>query len=124
MSDIKTLLKQSSHYLTGRIFLMAAGLISFPILTRIFSVSDYGILGLITTTLLIATAITKLGLPNAIVRFYAEFKTERRLTDFYSTIFSGSLLAAAVVAALFVVSIRLIPDKFIDNNFVSLLSLC
>jgi O-antigen/teichoic acid export membrane protein len=103
---------------------MAAGLVSFPILTRIFSVSDYGILGLITTTLLIATAITKLGLPNAIVRFYAGFKTERRLTDFYSTIFTGSLLAAAIVAALFVVSIRLIPDKFIDNNFVSLLSLC
>lgn len=124
MSEIKTLLNQSSHYFVGRIFIMAAGLISFPILTRILSVDDYGILGLISITLFLVNAITKLGAPNAIVRFYAEFKAERRLAQFYSTIFSGSLLSATVVAALFFVTIQFISDKFIDNNFVSLLSLC
>lgn len=120
---MKTLLKQSSHYLGGRIFVMAAALISFPILTRIFSVADYGILNLINTTLFIIAAISKLGFPNAIVRFYAEFKTERRLTDFYSTIFTGSLLAAAIVAALFAASIQLIPDKLISTYVVGIVSL-
>ncbi|MFX0124543.1 MAG: lipopolysaccharide biosynthesis protein [Candidatus Hodarchaeota archaeon] len=123
MSEFKILLKQSSHYFTGRIFLMGAGLISFPILTRIFSVADYGILSLISTTLFIIIAIVKLGFPNAIVRFYAEFKAEKRLAKFYPTIFSGSLLAAAVGAALFFASIQLISDKFINKDIFRLLSL-
>ena len=103
---------------------MAAGFVSFPILTRVFSLTEYGTLGLITTTVLITTAIAKMGLNTAIVRFYAKFKAERLLTEFYSTVFSGSLLAATVVVALFFVTIQFISDKFIDNNFVSLLSLC
>jgi len=102
---------------------MAAGLISFPILTRIFSVSDYGILGLITITLLIATAITKLGLPNAIVRFYAEFKLQKRLPNFYSTMFLGCVAVSATVAIFFSLVIKLFCSKFLDNNIINLLFL-
>jgi O-antigen/teichoic acid export membrane protein len=103
---------------------MSAGLISFPILTRIFSVADYGLLGLISTTLFIAIAITKLGFPNATVRFYAEFEADGRVTYLYSTVFSSSLLTAGIVATLFFFSIQLIRDKFTNINVIDLLSLC
>ena len=102
---------------------MAAGLISFPILTRIFSVSDYGILGLITTTLLVATAITKLGLPNSIVRFYAEFKLQKRLANFYSTMFLGCVAVSATVAIFFSLVIKLLCSKFLEDNIINLLFL-
>ena len=123
MSDLKALLKQSSHYLGGRLFLMAAGFISFPIFTRIFSVADYGILGLITTTIGVIVAITKLGFPNAIIRFYAERKADGRLTVFYSTIFFSSLTIAAAVTVLCIIILQLLPDNALNNRLSMLLSL-
>lgn len=123
MSEIKRLLNQSSHYFIGQVVVMAAGFISFPILTRIFSVSDYGILGLITITILIAIAIIKLGFPNSIVRFYAEFKSKNQFANFYSTILLGGMGVSALISALFVFTIQIVGGNFIGNNIVNLLSL-
>lgn len=123
MLEIKILLKQSSHYLTGQIIMMSAGFISFPILTRIFSVGDYGILGLITTTLFIVTSIAKFGIPESIVRFYAEFKAMNRLNSFYSTFFVASMVIAGGVAICFFLLTRLIDKNFLGANNENLLSL-
>jgi O-antigen/teichoic acid export membrane protein len=102
---------------------MAAGFISFPILTRIFSVSDYGTLGLISTTLFIALAVGKFGLPNSIVRFYAEFKAHKQLDRFYSTIFWGSLLLTALIAVIFVLATQLVLKHYWRKDIVALLAL-
>ena len=102
---------------------MAAGFISFPILTRVFSVSDYGTLGLINTTFFIAIAITKFGFPGSIVRFYAEFKSKNQLTNFYSTLFLGSAVIAAIVAIFFGLIIKLFCGKLLDDNILNLLLL-
>ena len=102
---------------------MVAGLISFPILTRIFSVADYGTLGLVTTTITIAIAITKMGFPNAIVRFYEESKASNRLVNYFSTMFFSSLFTAAVVTVLFVIVLQLLPAGILNNRFSMLLSL-
>jgi O-antigen/teichoic acid export membrane protein len=110
MKEIKDLVQQSSHYLGGRMVILASGLISFPILTRIFSVAEYGTLGLINTTLFIAIAVAKLGFPNAIVRFYAEMKAEGRLQQFFVTILFGSVLSSAGVAVVVYAGIRLLGE--------------
>lgn len=121
MSEIKTLLHQSSHYFAGQFLIMAAGFISFPILTRIFSVGEYGILGIMTTTVLIATAVAKLGLPGWIVQFYAEFKLNKRLDSFQSTILISSVGCAATVAILFYVLGHLFRSKIFEKNIVNLI---
>jgi O-antigen/teichoic acid export membrane protein len=90
---------------------VAAGFISFPILTRVFSVSDYGILSLITTTALIITAIAKLGFPESIVRFYAEFKSKNQLANFYSTFFLSSVAAGGIVGFLCILLTRLVSTS-------------
>lgn len=123
MPEIRTLLNQSSHYLAGRIVIMAAGFISFPILTRIFSVGEYGILGLITTTIFIAVAIGKFGFPNSIVRFYQDFKSRKSLSSFYSTMVLSSAGIAAIIAILFGVVATLIPTRFIGVGSIGLLYL-
>lgn len=123
MSALKTLLMQSTHYFAGRVFLMVAGLISFPILTRIFSVSDYGVLGLITTTISIVVAVTKIGFPSAITRFYQEYKFKNKLNEYYSTIFYSAFIVALVVTVFFMVFFRFIPSRFIDGNYVAIFSL-
>lgn len=121
MSEIKTLFKQSSHYFAAQFIIMILGFISFPILTRIFSVSDYGILGLISTTVLIATSVGKFGLVGSTVRFYAEFKSDKRLNIFHSTMLIGSVGSAATIAILFYVVSQFLQGKIFDERTVGLI---
>ena len=118
----RTFLKQSSHYLTGSILIMASSFISFPILTRILSVNDYGLLGLISTTVSFFMAITKLGFPVAIVRFYQEYKSKNQLNNFYSTFFFGSGAISISTCILFFIFGPLI-FKYLDRNIIELLPL-
>ncbi len=100
---------------------MAAGFISFPILTRMFSVADYGILSIITTTLFVVGSVGKLGLVGWIVQFYAEFKSKKLLNIFCSTLFIASLAGALIITLLFYGLSELFQGKFLDKNFAALL---
>ena len=123
MPGIGDLVRQSSHYFVGRIAVMAAGLVSFPILTRIFSVGDYGLLGLLNTTLFILIAVTKLGFPNAIVRFYEEFRSQGKLPEFYATMFWGAMGAAAAAAVCLAVFVYFAGDRIWDEKLTRILFL-
>ncbi len=99
---LKKFLHQSSHYLLGNISLMLSGFISFPILTRVLSTQDYGLLSLISITLWISLALTKAGLQEAAVRFYDEFESGKRkatLSTFYTTLLFAAVLFALLIAA-------------------------
>ncbi|MGI9451060.1 MAG: oligosaccharide flippase family protein, partial [Geminicoccaceae bacterium] len=57
-------------------FLVAiAGLITFPILTRVLSVEEYGILNLISLTIMVLVGLGKAGLQTSIVRFGSEARS-------------------------------------------------
>jgi len=123
MSPIKKLITQSSHYLLGHSLAMAAGFLSFPILTRIFSIDDYGTLGLISTTLFIAYSLAKQGSPSSIVRFYPEYRASKNSNIFCSTMFLGyTILAIAIAIFLFIFS-QIIPPNLLGNTVSTLLSL-
>jgi len=103
-SFVKKFIRQSSHYAIGEVFVMLSGFISFPILTRVFSPSEYGVLSLISITLWILLAFAKGGLQEAAIRYYPEYTSSRepnREKIFYSSLFYGSvtfgLLAAGIV---------------------------
>lgn len=123
MSEIKKLLSQSSHYLVGQALLMGIGFISFPILTRLFSVSDYGILGLVTSTVAIVTAVVKLGFPVSIVRHYSESKETNNLDEFYSTMFFGYGFLALCATVTFIIAVQFVPDRILDTNMRYLMSI-
>ena len=123
MSDIRKLFKQSSQYLIAQVVIMAAGFISFPILTRILSVRDYGLLGLISITVFIVQAFAKFGSSNAIVRFYADYRSSNNLDVFYSSILWGYGSLALFVSALFLIVVRMVLVKFIDLTICNLLTL-
>jgi len=52
-------------------------------------VNEYGRLGLITTTVLLFTAVSKFGSPSSIIRFYAEYKAKKKLSSVYSSFIFG-----------------------------------
>src|ERR1044071_5227039 len=101
MSNVKTLLRQSSHYFLGRGFTLAIGLISFPVWARLLTVADYGVLNLAQRFALFGVAVGKFGMQNAILRFHPEAsQSEESLNRLYSTTWFGGIFGALICAGL------------------------
>lgn len=75
---LRRLVLQSSHYTVGSLLVTLGSVVSFPILTRAFSLADYGALNLLSSLLLLWTGLGKLGVQQSIARFHAETMTGRR----------------------------------------------
>lgn len=109
MSYIQRLFLHFGQFLGTGTLLLLLGFITFPILTRLLSLEDYGILGLVTNTIAIAVAIAKGGISDSIIRLYREnASTADRLTSFTSTAVARGVLFAGLAVALYVVSLPLI----------------
>ena len=78
----KTFFVQFSHFFTGQAASLLLGFITFPLLTRLLSIEQYGILGLVTNTIAITVVFAKAGLSDGIIRFHDEYTVDiaRRLT--------------------------------------------
>lgn len=96
----------AAHYLRysiGNALVILAGLVSFPVLTRLLDNTQYGILGYYDTWVLMAIAIGKLGAQHAILRFYPHGGDRGQLRAFSTNLFylplalSLALWAAAAV---------------------------
>jgi len=110
--ELKTLARQSSHYLAGLMGNMALGLVAFPIFTRVFSVSTYGTIDLAQKVVLLLTVVSKGGLQNAALRFYDKEQFARNWAlarGYYSTMFFGVLATSTAVTVLFVAVSQFAP---------------
>jgi O-antigen/teichoic acid export membrane protein len=90
----------------GSILTFMGGIVSFPILTRTLSTRDYGLMSLISVTIWIILALSKGGLQESAVRFYAEYNStsnESARRTYYATLFWGSLALAVALALLVVI---------------------
>jgi O-antigen/teichoic acid export membrane protein len=119
MRELKKLYWESSHYLGGRLAVMALGFISFPLFTHILSVSEYGILSLVLTTVMAITAFAKLGMQNAVQRFYGDYANSPdpcALQRYYSTLFLGAGLVALASSALYVSGVTVLPASLMQPN--------
>ena len=91
------------HYLrysSASVLVMLAGLISFPLLTRLLDNTQYGILGYYETWLMIGVAVAKLGAQHAILRFYPYGREAEGLPGFATNLFLLPLaLSCAIWAA-------------------------
>jgi len=102
MSPVKKFFIQFSHFLTGGALSLLLGLITFPILTRVMSTEQYGIMGLVTTTMSLTVAFSKAGLSNGIIRFYQKFRdNEAQRTVFASTVFIRGLILSIITTGLY-----------------------
>ena len=111
-SALKRLLVQTSHYSFSSLLTMVAGLITFPVLTHVLPVADYGVLSLISATLTIGVALGKTGLQHSITRFQsevAEGKSAYTRAQLYSTTVFGMTGASLVVTVLLLIGIQVLP---------------
>jgi len=98
---IRKLLLHLSQYSLGSLLTAVAGLVSFPFLTRIFSVSDYGLMNLVSATLTALVAVGKFGLQHSVVRFGSSIhggSAERNGEEVVSTVVLGMAAMGTLVA--------------------------
>jgi len=110
MSELRKMIRHTSHYFTGNFLSIISGFISFPILTRIFTVSDYGILNIISSILIFMVAFGKLGIQNSVVRFYNDYQKDTKvMRSFYSTFLIAAFVISGIVTAVYFGVIRILP---------------
>jgi O-antigen/teichoic acid export membrane protein len=117
-SPHKRLFVQASHYSVASLLSTLAGLISFPLLTRIFSVADYGVMNLISATLTAALALGKVGVQHAIIRYRTETlagKGQYSAAQLYATTFLGMCGTGLVAAVLLGVGAQLVPHRWLGD---------
>lgn len=115
------MLSHLRNYASAGVVTGLVGLISFPILTRNLSVAEYGIVGLITSSLTLFIAIGKLGVQHAVIRFYSQVKhgnIDYSLGQLNSTVGVVFFLFASVTTLLWLIS-----GIFILPNFMQYESL-
>ena len=124
--ELARLFQQYSQYFVGLFCSLLLGFLSFPVFTRIFSVTDYGTLDLIQKIVTLLIAVAKLGFQHGVVRFYdhARFANDRGSAQtFYSTMFFGGASTALTVTLVFVGIVIALPNAIIGEQFKKLLVL-
>lgn len=88
-------LKRLLNYSITNFSLKAVGLISLPIITRIFTIEEFGIYSTYLTILSISVTILGLNLPHAVMRYYYEELND--FQEFVNSIFYFLILSFLVV---------------------------
>ena len=81
-----------SRYSLASLLVTLASIVSFPFLTRIFPVADYGMMSLIGVLVTALAAVGKLGLQQAALRFYSEVRAGQSpwsSAQYESTVYLG-----------------------------------
>ncbi len=123
-SSLKQLAVHVSHYSLASLLTTIAGFISFPLLTRIFSVGDYGVMSLVAASVTIAAAVGKMGVQHSVLRYHSEISagkrpfTHRQLS---STTVLGALGTGLAAAAVLLAVTGLAPAGTLGDGRVRVL---
>jgi O-antigen/teichoic acid export membrane protein len=119
----RDLFRQAIHYGTGTGLTALASLISYPVITRLFSSVDYGLMALISTTVNALVSVSKFGLQNAAIRFFPEYSGEVEQRRLRSTLTLTPAATGFVIAAILWIVAWLVPSEWLSVNSRILLRL-
>ncbi|MBB1087402.1 oligosaccharide flippase family protein [Lysobacter sp. SG-8] len=106
--DAKGVATHYRRYATGNALTLLAGLVSFPLLTRLLDNTQYGMFGYYGAWILMAVAVGKFGAQHAILRFYPHDRDPQRLRAFATNLFYAPLGLAFVLWVVVVAGMLLV----------------
>lgn len=120
MSNIKIFAIHFSHFFIGNVSTLIFGFITFPVLTRVLTEDQYGIMGLVTNTAAFAVIFAKAGLSDGIIRIYNEYSSTPEQRNIFSStvVLRGVLLSAAVVVVYYLFFPTVMPYLKISAEFL------
>ena len=105
MKKHPSLFRSLKHYLSGRVLVILLGFVTFPLMTRMLTAGQYGLVSLTFRIVLFLTVLSKCGLQYASARFYEGTRTEASIQNqrrFYSTLVLGPLLTSIAVCIIYI----------------------
>ncbi|MFK8020295.1 MAG: lipopolysaccharide biosynthesis protein [Pseudomonadales bacterium] len=120
----KSFIVNAGFYTSASFLSVVASLISFPILTRLFEVGEYGLLGLVTGTIPLLVGIGKIGMQHASIRFYSDVnstKTNWNMAEYFSTLYLTLLLSAGLLFLVWNVLVMTIGETIFENQLICVL---
>jgi O-antigen/teichoic acid export membrane protein len=120
--DLKIMefIKKLGGYASGNLLTLIAGLLSFPIFTRMLSTSDYGVMSLINLTSSLCITFCKGGLQHALIREWDDNKEHERII--VSTALFGSAIITGVI--LFILGSITIFITYYSNSWMYAIYFC
>jgi len=115
----KNLTFHTAVYSSGSFLVAIAGLISFPFITRLLTVEDYGIMNLISVTLMLLVGLGKAGLQRSILRFGSEARAgDKPFTeaDVYLTSMVSMLLIVVTIQVIWSLASQLLPLSLVGDE--------
>lgn len=116
---LKRFAAHTSNYTLSSVLVTLAGLVSFPILTRILDVGEYGVMNLVATALSLMVGVAKLGMQHSALRFYSEVKAGKRdigLDAYVSTVLWGMGAVGLITTVLWALLSQVIPQSWWNND--------
>lgn len=120
---MSSLLRHYSRYATGNVLSLAAGFISFPILTRTLDNHQFGLIGYLDGLLLIAVAGLKYGLGDAVLRFYPHGEDDTAFRRFVSSVMLVPMAASVLIWALGMLAVVMAGHYgWVENSAAALMA--
>jgi O-antigen/teichoic acid export membrane protein len=117
-SAFRSLFVQASHYSLASLANVLAGVVTFLLLTRVFSVADYGAMNLVAATLTVGVALGKVGIQHSILRYDSEIRAGKgrfTMKQLYSTTLLGMLGSAFLVMLVVAVGAGVVPARWVPD---------
>ena len=112
----------TSNYSIAALLTTIASFVSFPIITRVLSVEEYGLLSLVNASLTFLVAMGKGGLQHSVLRLYSEIKASHdkwNLNQYYSTVILGMLGLSVTITVVWILIVFAVPSHWWNNNQLS-----
>ncbi|PKP61715.1 hypothetical protein CVT91_02155 [Candidatus Atribacteria bacterium HGW-Atribacteria-1] len=115
----QSFIKDLAAYLPTQIVPAIVGIVSIPIITRLFPPEDYGNYVLVMATIGVLSTFTG-WLSMSIVRFYPIYEKVRKLGQFYANIIKLSIISIGIISLVFL-STLLFAKAYISKNLYFLM---
>jgi len=119
LSDYKLFVQRIGLVGITQILVALSSIILLPILTKNYSVSDYGIWVQINVTLNLIPAIITLGLPFVMIRFLASKKDKGEIQEGFYSITVIVLITSAITSTLLFLFSGTIAESILNNNITA-----
>jgi O-antigen/teichoic acid export membrane protein len=116
----KGLLTDMLKYLPAQIVPGLIGLVSMPIVTRLFLPAEYGHYSLATATVMVLSTLFG-WLPTSVIRFYPTYARQDRLGIFHTTLMKLAALALVGPTVLYYVVLLVLRSRMPDRLWFLLL---
>ena len=114
LEKIKYLLKHSFIYSISNLATKASGVILLPIYSSFFSVSEFGILGILEITISIFTETLNFGLGQALIMLSNQNEYSEKKRSIFYTLSIATLLIVIIFVAISEISLPLVSTFFGD----------